>query len=191
MRRAAVALLALLGACAHEDRRWIAAEPVVSVPGGGFDLAPPAGWMRLAGAKEGPVLLTRDGTALQEILAGSCPVGQPLGLWGSKRIVSAEVSLLETEELLVDAMRSRSDIREATVVESAAAELGGQRAFRTVVAFRDDDGLAMRAEALGTFRGRRLYWLFYLAPERHYFALDRAVFEEVARSFRPRPGAGP
>ncbi len=192
-----VLLLVALAACATtKPPAWVPAEGAFAARGG-FQVEGPPGWMRrnFQPPPGGTFLSTRDGTTLQKILASSTPLGQPLGLGGSKRPVVAGMSPAELGELVVDDLRASKDLTDVRILENAPAPLAGRPGFRVLAAYRDD-GLPMRAAIHGAIDGQRLFWIAYVAAERHYFPLDLATFDKVRESFRiegapPQPPPAP
>jgi hypothetical protein len=156
----------------------------------GFEVVPPPAWMRL-NARDETLVLTRDGTPLQRIVVGSSEVGKPIGIGASKRPVQAGMSPQELAELVIDDIRASESLTAIQVLENAPATLAGRSGFRVVASFHDGRGLPRRIALYGLVDGARLYEVFYVAPERHYFARDLPVFEELARSFRLREPALP
>jgi hypothetical protein len=191
MRSTLLATALLLAGCVPPRAPlWVPSQPAFVAEGAGYEVVPPPGWMRLDAPMEPDVLvLTRDGTQLQRIVVASTEVGKPLDMGGGKRVVTAGMSTHELAELLVDDVRAMEGITELQVLENAPATLAGRDGFRVVVAFRDVSGLRRRVAFLGVVEASRFYRLMYTAAERHYFAADLPVFEEVARSLRLRPPA--
>lgn len=180
-----------LAACAHAPPpAWVPAEKGWSSPAG-FEVTPPAGWMRWNRGK-GDLIVTRDGPSLQRVVVTSSELGKPLGVGASKRAVVAGMSPLEAAEVVVDALGATGS--RPRVLDNQPLELAGRAGFRLLAAFDLDDGLHMRALVCGILTDQRFFWLAYIAPERHYFELDLATFEELVRSFRlrePKPAAPP
>jgi hypothetical protein len=191
MKRLLLAALLALAACVPQKRiAWVPTQPSFVSPGGGFEVVPPPGWMRLdAPSSPDGLVITRDGIPLQRISVTSGPIGKPLGLGGGKRVVQAGMSPLELAELAVDDMRTAEGVTDVRMIESAPAALSGRGGFRVVTAYRSESGLPRRIALYGVVDGERFYKLSYLAPERVYFARDLPVFEELVRSFRLRPAA--
>jgi hypothetical protein len=191
MRIAAPLLLALVACATARPPVWVPTEATFKAPASGFELEPPPGWMRrnFTDGTES-FIATRDGTPLQRIVAGSIEPGKPLGIGGGKRTFAAGMSTAELSELVVDDLRALERLSDFAVLENAPATLGGRSGFHVVAAFREE-GLARRTSFYGVAEGSRLYWLFYVAPQRHYFARDEETFARVVRSFRlTKPAAG-
>jgi hypothetical protein len=140
-------------------------------------------------AGEETYLGTRDGFPLQRIVAGSTEFGKPLGFASGKRPVVAGMGPDELAELVVDSLGAEEAVSDLRTLENAPASLAGRQGFHVVASFRAG-GLPRRASLFGLTQGNRLYWLYFAAPERHYFPLDVGTFEQVVRSFRLRPAAG-
>jgi hypothetical protein len=182
----AVLLVTAAGCATPKPPAWVPADGPYVAPEAGFELVAPAGWMRrnVADGVES-FTVTRDGTALQRILAGSTEAGRPVGFGASKRPVTAGLTSAELAELVVDEFSSTKGISGVELLERTPARLAGRDGFRVLVRFKDRN-LHRRAMVVGALEGARLYWLLYLAPERHYFELDRATFERVVESYRLR-----
>jgi hypothetical protein len=189
-RSVVLAAAAVAAACVPpRPPAWVPTQPSYVAAVAGFEVVPPPAWMRSNGRQDETLVLTRDGTSLQRIVVGSSEVGKPIGIGASKRPVQAGMSPQELAELVIDDLRAAESLTAIQILENAPATLSGRRGFRVVASFRDARGLPRRLALYGLFGGSRLYELFYLAPERHYFARDLPVFEELARSFRLRePG---
>lgn len=192
MRIAAVLAL-FLAACAGKKPppTWVPTAAAFAAPVARFEVAVPAGWMRRNATDRELLVVTRDGTALQRIVVRATELGKPMGLGESNRQVTAGLSAQELAELAIDDLRSRAgdDVR---ILENAPATLSGRAGFRLVASVRPAKGLARRVALYGVSAGPRFYSLLYVAPERHYFGLDLATFEDMARSFRltaPPPSA--
>jgi hypothetical protein len=195
----ALPLLLAMAACATaKPPAWVPAEGKFIAATGGFELEGPPGWMRRNNPESPEVfVVTRDGTALQRILARATPVGQPLGLGGSKRPVAAGMSPVELGELVAEDLRSAEGFTEFSQLSSTATPVCGRDGFRLLARFRDD-GLAKRADVVGALDGGRLTWILYVAPERVYYPLDLPIFDRVVGSCTlrtpapaPKPAASP
>jgi hypothetical protein len=188
--RTAVVIAVVLAGCSTAKPRWVAAEGAYAADGAGFDLQGPPGWMRRnTDAGHETFVATRDGSSLQRIVAGSTDAGKALGFGASKRTFEPEMSAVELAELVVDDLRSMPGTTDVQVLENAPAQVSGRGGFHVLAAFRDD-GLRHRVTLYGLREGRRLFWIFYLAPERHYFPLDLPTFEKVLGTYHVR-GAPP
>jgi hypothetical protein len=188
MRITVLLLLATAG-CATARPIWVPVEGTYAAGKAGFELEGPPGWMRRNFAPpEETFLSTRDGTPLQKIMAGSTELGKPFGV-ASKRPVTAGMSPAELGELIVDDLRSTETITDVRILESTPAPVCGRAGFHLLAAYRDG-GLQRRMTFYGALQSDRLYWIYYIAPERRYFPLDLPTFDKVRESFRLR-GAPP
>ncbi len=178
--------MALLGRASAGELAWLPTEPSFVARQAGYEVAPPAGWMRSLRAPKGTLVLTRDGTALQVVAILATEVGKPLGPGENRRPVMAGMSPLELSELVVDDLRASAGIPDVQLLESIPATLSGKAGFRLVASYRSSSGLALRAAIYGVVEGARFYRLLYAAPERVYFGRDLPVFDALARSFRLR-----
>jgi hypothetical protein len=183
----ALSALLALTACAGRPPLWAPAEGPFVAARAGFEVLPPQGWMRMNPGANEVFVVTRDGMALQRIVVGASELGKPIGMGGSKRPVLAGMSPQELAELVIDDIRAAEALTDVRVLESAPAALAGRRGFRVLAGFRDARGLATRAAVYGLVEGERFYRAMYIAPERHYFALDLPMFESVVSTIRLRP----
>jgi len=171
----------------------------------GFSVTLPAGWMVLAQEAtqaQGAFAASRDGPGLQCIAAGVIEAGPgtspalgALAVWQRLPLYASAGSGQGTSFVVASTLGGEATPPE--VVTSTEGALWGLPAVREELAWTDPRGLPVRAVVRGTTLGQRLYWILYVAPARHYFDLDLATFEEVARSFRiepvqkPAPAPGP
>jgi hypothetical protein len=187
MRTAALVLLALAAcATARPPPRWLPADGPYLAASPGFEVSLPPGWMRQAGTAD-RLVLTRDGPSLQRIQIASSEVGGPLGLGKGTHVLAAGTTPEGLADLFTDDLRST--VPDVRVLERGPAKLSGRDAIQVIVSYLDERGLRRRAAFRGVVDGGRAWHLLYLAPERHYFALDLPAFEELARSFRVVPAA--
>jgi hypothetical protein len=186
MRLAVLLALAVAGCAGAKPKPWVPAEGRFVAQASGFELVGPAGWMRRnapAGAET--FIATRDGTPLQRILAGSTEEGKPIGFGKSTRPLATGMSPAEVSELVIDGISSSESLTDVKVLESSPARLDGREGFHVLVAFKET-GLSRRAAVYGAVGSGRLYWLLFVAPERHYFPLDLPTFEQVVSTLRIR-----
>jgi hypothetical protein len=171
--------------CATPRPAWVDAAPVFEAQGAAFSIQAPPGWMR-QGSQEF-LLATRDGPLLQRITVSRHEIGKPLA--NTKKVLSAGMLPQEMAEVVADDIASSQVAVGAQVLENAPASVGGAPGFRLTVSYKHRDGLKYKLVVYGTVVGKWFYRLAYSAAERHYFDMDLATFEEVARSFRPGPSA--
>lgn len=175
---AALAAALVLGGCATA-KPWVEGGGRYTSTSLGFSLDLPAGWVRARGDKE-VLLVTRDGPPLQRILVDRLEAGKPLRF--TKKTIAAGMLPHEVAEVLLDDLRSEPGIAEVIVLEEGPVTLGGQPGFRAVVQYRTG-GLVVKQVLSGALVGGRCFRLRYIAPRRHYFDRDVAVFERVRESF--------
>jgi PsbP len=184
--RAAAAVLLTLAACATARPTWVPATTPFTAATTGFEVSVPQDWMQLNAKDRDVLVITRDGTPLQRIVVRATDFGKPIGIGESKRVVTAGMSPQELAEAVVDDL-STGNATDVRILENTPATLGGHRGFRVVAAARAANGRAIRAAVYGLASERRFYVLMFVAPERHYFALDLPTFEALVRSFRLSP----
>lgn len=186
MRRAVVVVAAALvcsGCFYRNDLPW---EPIPRpYEWGGwfgphFALSLPDGWIKLNDEDEG-VVATRDGFGLQRIAVRRLKVGDDLA--NTKKKLRRGMSPQELAEVLIDDVRASGERTGVKVLETRPATLAGKSGFRATLAYTED-GLP-RQEVLAGILVDDLVWrVNYVAPARHYFALDAKTFDEALESFR-------
>lgn len=183
-RLASFVLLALAGCATTKTKppNWLPATSPWVAPVGQFQVDLPDGWMRGNITDRELLLVTRDGTALQRIFAGSSEVGKPFG--GTQRTVVAGMTPEQAGSLVIDDLNSSKGWTDIRVLANEPATLSGRPGFRLLAAYKDKDGLKNRLVVYGLVSEPRFYWLVYLAPERHYFDLYLPSFEWMVKSFR-------
>lgn len=162
----------------------------------GFSITLPPGWMVLAqgaNSTSGFVAASRDGPSLQCIAAGATgapgnesPAISALKAWQRMPLYTTADSTGNKNAALVAATLG-GEATPPVVEPSSPTVVGGRLGFRAEVKWNDPTGLPVRSVVLGAIVGPRLYWLLYAAPARHYFDLDLATFDEVARTFHIEP----
>lgn len=179
MRPFALAAAALLAGC-FPSSPWVQAEQDFQSSDDQFRIQLPAGWMRVN--LDEALLITRDGLNLQRIQVARHELGKPLK--NSKRAPRAGMEPSELADLLAGELISGQGVTGVKVLESSPATLSGARAFKLVIAFKDEDGLRRKAVVYGITGQKALWIAAYQAPQRHYFDLDLAAFEKAVRTFR-------
>lgn len=147
----------------------------------------PSGWMRRNTGEY--LLITKDGTDLQKIVAKRMLVAAEKQFAWTKKRVNSDMLPQEVVEVILDDFQSDQDLLGVEVKENAPATVGGVPGFKTRFAFRTKGGLQYQCLYYGALSKGYLYSLFYLAPVRHYFARDLESFENLARSFKLLPPA--
>lgn len=90
----------------------------------------------------------------------------------------------EISEVLVDDVRTNGAVKGLKVLETRPATISGQRGFRTLLAFRNGDGLKSKAVLSGVLVGKNVWRIVYTAPERYYFDVDLPTFDRALATFR-------
>jgi hypothetical protein len=129
------------------------------------------------------IRLTRDGLLLQQIGVGRIPLEDELP--NTKRKLNAEMLPAEVAALIIDELRSNSNLGAQQILEDAPATVGGWSGFRLHYTYRFGD-LKFEGLFYGATTSRRLYYIVYEAPAQYYFAKDRAVVERMVSSFEVR-----
>jgi hypothetical protein len=181
IRALGLSLFVALCGCLHDDSPWHRIGPGYKSdnwfgPTYAFDF--PEGWLQL-NAGEG-FTATHDGWSLQKITVRQLDPDKPLR--HTKRNLRAGMSPRELSEVLVDDIRA-SGANAVAVVDSKPVTVAGERGFRTVVSYKDGEGLPRRLVLAGAFVKDRVWQLGYDAPERVYFQRDLPTFERALASF--------
>jgi len=145
-----------------------------------FELRLPEGWMRRNLDED--TLVTRDGLALQAIRMTRLEVGKPLA--ASKRKLTKGMEPAEVAEVLSGEFSSKESLTGVKLLESSPARIAGAPGMKLVFAFKDSDGLRMKAVFYGVLGEKWFWYLAYSAPARHYFDADLPTFEKVVASVR-------
>ena len=190
MRKLGLLIAVALGGACVPPVAWVPAEPTFMAPTAGFSASLPAGWTRLRNdGQPDELLVTRDGTPLDRILAASDELGNRFILGDSKQVITAAMSPQEAAEAVVDGLEAVSGWSAVKVTENAPATLAGRKGFRVVATYRDGDGLRCGIAIYGVIIPSGVYYLIYQAPERVYFARHLPAFDALAASFQLRPDA--
>ncbi|MCW5798862.1 MAG: hypothetical protein KIT40_10205 [Nitrospira sp.] len=150
----------------------------------------PQGWMSLRPAekdeeatKQGVLfVVTRDGFNLQSIRLAQRPIEGEFK--HTQKKLSARMLPQEAAAILLDDIRSNSSIVDLKIIENGPATLVGSQGFKISYAYRSKSGLLRQSLAYGCLDKGMLTTLTFDAPQRHYFALDLATFEQVKASLR-------
>ena len=86
--------------------------------------------------------------------------------------------------MLLDDIRSNSSIVDLKILENGPATLAGSQGFKIHYTYRNKSGLLRQSLAYGCLDRGMLTTLTFDAPQRHYFALDLTIFEQVKESLR-------
>jgi hypothetical protein len=140
-------------------------------------------------------LLTLDGFMLNDIrLFADVKSGEHVFLLprgraerrGEGLLYRAEMSELDVQELFVDALKSNNavDVRAENLRPAA---FGARKGFRFDLSFASGSGLSMqgrsglryRAMVLAEVQNQTLSFIYYDAPEEHFFKRDQAMVEDM------------
>ncbi len=165
---------------------WKLAEettpPVVSTKGE-FQLVAPKDWKYDTGG--GDILLSWMGTRLGSIQADFRKHRKAFpALKKDSRPDQTPEEL--AEDFLAD-YRKLSGNSDVEQVSNEPTELGGQPAFRMVLAYRsavDHGAVRYRQIVIGTVNAKGMVVLTYRAPVLHWFDTQLLAFEAVAKSFK-------
>ena len=181
MKRTVVLIvLVFLAGCAPQ-RPWVKAEKLYTNRSQGFSVELPGNWMR--SGKTEFLSATRDGFPLQSISIGRFDITKN-PLKNTKRTLNKDMLPQEVAEIVLDDTVSGSPASDVKTEENVPIRIGGVPGFRLVYTFKNSSGLKMKAILCGCLKKGWLIMARYSAPERHYFDMDVATFEQVFRSLK-------
>jgi len=150
----------------------------------GYSLDLPKGWHRDLRTKE-RLVITRDGLLLQHIQIGQYPVDK-VPLSTQRRLTTAMLPL-ELAEVIIDDLRSNTQLLNLNFVGNRPALVGGFPGFRITYSYQFKDNLSRMAVYDGVLVGKSYFFVAFQAPRRHYFDRDLPAFEQVSNSFKIKP----
>jgi len=173
------ALISLAG-CAPQ-KPWIKAEKLYTNETQGFAVELPDNWMR--SGKDDFLIATRDGFPLQTIYIRRFDIREN-PLKNTKKTLKRDMLPHEVAEIILDDIISTSSLTDVKTEENVPIAIGGVPGFRLVYTFKNSSGLKMKAVLCGRLKDDWLLVVRYSAPQRHYFDMDAATFEDVFRSLK-------
>lgn len=159
------------------------ATPPVASTKGDFQLVVPKDWKYDTGS--GDILLSWMGTRLGTIQADFRKHRKAFA--AIKKDARPDETPEELAEDFLADFRKLSGNSEVEQVSNEPAELGGQPAFRMVLAYRsavDHGAVRYREVVVGTTNAKGVVLLVYRAPVLHWFDTQLPAFESVAKSFK-------
>lgn len=180
-RPLALALALLAAGCAQWTR--VDSPAAMAGPGDAYFIDPPVGWVRLE-LYTGGIRMTRDGFPVQMLDIELAPHDRVLPR--TKKKTAANMPAQELAEALLAEMRAGGSLASLTVQQNAPARVGGQNGFRVQAQFRNERGVLYGLVIYGAALPEGRLMLVYRAIDRHFFARDLPVFEDVVRSWRSR-----
>ena len=180
---ATLALLVLAGGCATTPQ-WehYTAPSRIESPQKGFTVEAPAGWRRAPGAVGDRVVLTADGTGIQQLVLGRFPLEKAFPLTQGK--AAPDISLRELGERVLAEIRAGS--RNSTIELKSAAEtrIDGRPAFLLHLAERTQAGVQYERLVAGVADRSQMFWANCQALARYFFERARPVCERAIGSVR-------
>ncbi len=173
-------VLVSLAGCAPQ-RPWVKAEKLYTNQSQGFSVELPDNWMR--SGKTEFLTATRDGFPLQSIYIGRFDITKN-PLKNTKRTLNKDMLPQEVAEIVLDDTISGSGFFDVKTEENVPITIGGVPGFRLVYTFKNNSGLKMKAILCGCLKNGWLLMARYGAPQRHYFDMDVATFDQVFRSLK-------
>lgn len=182
-RWATLALLALAGGCATTPQweHYSAASRIES-PQKGFSLEAPAGWRRSPGEAGDRVVLTADGTAIQQLVLGRFPLDKAFPLTKGK--ASPDTSLRELGERVLAELRAGNKNSTIELKSAAETRIDGRPAFLLHLAERTQAGVQYERIVAGAHGQSQLFWSSCRALARYFFERARPVCERAIGSVR-------
>lgn len=165
---------------------WKLAEettPPVTSTKGDFQLTAPKDWKYDTGG--GDILLSWMGTRLGSIQADFRKHRKAFPVL--KKDARPDQTPEELAEDFLADFRKSSGNMEVEQISSEPTDLGGQPAFRMVLAYRsavDHGAVRYRQVVIGTVNAKGMVVLTYRAPVLHWFDTQLPAFESVAKSFK-------
>jgi hypothetical protein len=90
---------------------------------------------------------------------------------------------LEAAEVIVDEMRSNTNLDNHEILENIPVNVGGYPGFKLHYTYRAEERLKMEGLFYATLVGPWLYYVLYEAPAQHYLGKDLQLFEKTRSSF--------
>ena len=146
----------------------------------GWTFAPPSGWMRFSTPTY--EMFSLDGPYLQYIFVQQRPLDQAFRY--TRQTLDRRALPLEVAEVVLDNLRSDSQIGDFKLIASQAASLDGHPGFKLLYTYRDQHGVAFRCLYYGAVVGTTYFNVRYTATDRHYYEKGLAAFERMLRSLR-------
>lgn len=178
-------LLSLITICTFgcATPKWTPTEGGAYVdPVGGYSVTLPATWSWVKMERDAPLRATRDGPQLQSISFLFREHGAAFPITGQRS--SAEALPEDLAQLFVAEFRSEIGVGEVEVLNSAPVTISEREGFRVELAWRQANGLRIRAIAYGVATTRGLYLSYYRAPVLNYYGQHEGEFEQTMQTFR-------
>lgn len=176
--------LGVVGGCATP---WVMVGGPYRADSQGYSVDLPTGWRRATWLQSGlgwgrPLLLTRDGVALQYIRIERVAISDELTY--TKKKFAKGMSPQEVAALELDEVQSDQTLRNFALVENTPVPVAGLPGFKLIYTFKAENGLRLKRVHYGVMARDWVYRVQYEAPARYYFEKDLTTFERVRESFR-------
>lgn len=169
-------LILILAACG----RWTTVGGQYIADAQNFEADLPSGWRKLNLTTDA-LLITKDGIPLQYISIKRESVEKELA--HTKKKLSKEMLPYEVAELILDNLRSNSEIMNFQLMENLPAKVNGRSGFKLTYTYQTKQGLTKKIVQYGIMLDKYYYEILYVAPARHYFEESLSTFEKVKDSF--------
>jgi hypothetical protein len=170
-------LIILLWGCAP----WVMVGGKYAMKSQNFEVDLPEGWRR-HNLTTDKLLITKDGLSLQQIQIARKAIDEELSF--TKKKFSKGMLPEELAEVIIDNLRSNSNIMNLKITENVPANIGDYPGFKLSYTYKTKSGLRRKGGYYGFMIDTWYYDIIYEAPARFYFAKYHPAFEKVKDSFR-------
>lgn len=177
-----LAFLFLLAGCTHWSQ--VEARGEMHSVSNLYTIKLPPHWWRYT-PDTSPLVLTRDGLALQQISLQNDRVSRR-DFEFTERKLASEMLPQEAAEVVLDDLRSSTAISDLDVLENGPTTISGAPGFKLVYTYHTFEGLPKKAVRYGILWKKQFYDLLYTAPARHYFDEHLGDFENMVASMNIR-----
>jgi hypothetical protein len=140
----------------------------------------PAGWARYNPDRD--IVMTRDGFLLQTIRVTRQAFGTKLP--HTDRKITKGLEAQDAAQVLIDDLMADQTRRQLTVIDNRPITVAGQPGFRLEFTYRSPEGVTMHEVLYVALVDDSYVIARYAAPERHYFEMSNASFEQVVASLK-------
>jgi hypothetical protein len=177
-----VVAISLLTACGGPFVRLD--KPAYANTSQGYTANLPVGWVQATGPQNADSLwISRDGFSLQSIKIEA--LKHDKAFESQKKPANLTMPISDLAELEIAEIKAKNpNAASLKVLENTLTNVGNQKAFRIHYQFLNDKGLRFEQITYGLINVKNYYKITYMAPSLHYFARDKALFDQTVASFR-------
>jgi len=195
MKKIIVTISLLLTVTGCVPQGWVMTDSKNStVVGENISVTFPVGWMQTKLPQEQPVYnknkkiipqeiitATRDGIGIQTISA--VKRFNKFAFPSIEKKLSPDMLPSEVADLYVTDLRRQSGLERLRVVSTKPVMIGKKHGFRSVVTYKNKDGLRIMRDTYGFVDNTGLYMISYSGPYLYYYRRDAREFARTVRSF--------